>query len=222
MIINRKIFFPVNPCDKERIIGTVLYPDDQSQQYAIRMLTSGNFFAVGILHDKDIELDENDKPVIDPDTGEVNQIKPHYHFLVRFKSARKVSKVAEELKIKTNYIEAVHDYTSAARYLLHKDHPMKFQYSADALLGSAKVKALEAMEFSSEGEKALEVIHLIDNGPRCMTVRMLIVHAARAGHWSTLRQGGQLFLKVLDEHNRGLHHEEPVAPNNSDSFNCAK
>ena len=190
---------------RSRLYSCVLYPEDESQAYAIERLQSGFYSAVGILHDKDVYLDEETgEPVVDPDTGEAKPKKAHWHFVIRFKNARYRNSLAKELKIEPNYLQKSSDFGAAVRYLVHKDHQNKYQYSTDALVGSLVQQAIEAMDDASEGQRAIEILNLIDSYHEPLSVSSLIRACASEGRWPDLRRGGQFFMAALSEHNEDV------------------
>ena len=187
---------------RSRLYSCVLYPEDESQAYAIERLQSGSYSAVGILHDKDVHLDdETGEPVIDPETGKPKPKKAHWHFVRRFKNARYRNSLAKELQIAPNYLQKSSDFGSAVRYLTHKDNQNKYQYSTDALVGSLVTQAIEAMDDSSEGQRAIQILDFIASYDGVLSVSELIRSSALDGRWPDLRRGGQFFMAALSEHN---------------------
>lgn len=103
---------------RSRLYSCVLYPEDKTQAHAIEQLKGSAYSAVGILHDKDIHInEETGEPIIDPDTGKPQPKKPHYHFVIRFKNARYRSSLAKELQIQPNYLQKSSDFGSAAQMM---------------------------------------------------------------------------------------------------------
>nr|CRY95298.1 hypothetical protein [uncultured prokaryote] len=69
-----------------------------------------------ILHDKDKDASGN-------------YIKPHLHFVIKGRHNLKVW--ADILQIPEHMIEITRSVSGSVRYLIHKDNPEKYQYSAD-------------------------------------------------------------------------------------------
>lgn len=190
---------------RSRLYSCVLYPEDKTQAHAIEQLKGSAYSAVGILHDKDIHInEETGEPIIDPDTGKPQPKKPHYHFVIRFKNARYRSSLAKELQIQPNYLQKSSDFGSAVRYLLHLDHQNKYQYPKEELVGSLVTQAIEAMDDASEGQRAIEILNIIDKHNGILSVTELIRSCALDGRWSDLRRGGQFFMAALTEHNDAI------------------
>lgn len=89
-----------------------------------------------ITHDKDI--DEN---------GAITS--PHTHFLIDYKTPRRVSTVANIFGVENNHIELVRNKHGMIRYLTHLDDDEKYQYDPDDVLTNDKITYLERI-LSSE------------------------------------------------------------------------
>lgn len=186
---------------RSRIFVCILYPEDPSQAHAIQLLTNGTYQAVGILHDQDIQLDESTGEVrIDPATGQPAFKKSHFHFVLRFKNAKYLMALSKELAVEPNYLQPSSDFRAACRYLIHLDTPEKFQYPADALIGSLTAQALAAMDDTTEDQKVLQILDLIESSGY-LSSATLIRLCAKQSLWSSLRRGGIWFTNALHEHN---------------------
>lgn len=203
------LYMPImNDKVRSRLYSCVLYPEDESQQYAISLLSGKSYSSVGILHDRDVSInEETGEPTLSDETGEPIVKKPHYHFVIRFKNARYAASLAKELRIKLNYLEKSADFPSAVRYLIHKGWPDKFQYPTSELVGSLVDQAMEAMDDTSEGQRAVEILNMIEECPFTLSATQLIRMAALEGRWSDLRRGGQWFMQALAEHNDRMMQE---------------
>lgn len=166
----------------------VLYPDDESQSYAIEQLKKNAYDNAGILHDHC--TDETGQPK-----------KNHYHFVIRFKSQKGLSTLAKELKVNSNYLEPSSSLKQALLYLIHRGWPEKYQYDISAVFGSLKKTLLAYLDETTESERILEILELLDavNGP--ITVREFIQLCAKEELYSDLRRSGYLFATVIKEHN---------------------
>lgn len=194
---------------RSRVYVCILYPEDTSQEHAIQILTNGTYQAVGILHDQDIQLDDSTGEVkLDQETGQPALKKPHFHFVLRFKNAKYLMALARELSIEPNYLRPSSDFRAACRYLIHLDNPEKFQYSPDALIGSLAAQALEALDDTTEDQKALQILDLIEDSDYLSTAQLIRL-CAKQGRWSTLRRGGSWFINALHEHNDLICRNDP-------------
>lgn len=189
------------PKIRSRLYSCILYPEDESHQHAIETLSGGNYPAVGCLHDKDIQVDTDTGEALLDDDGNVLMKKPHYHFVIRFKNARNAHAVAEELQIADNYLQKSSDFSCATRYLIHMGELDKFQYSIGNLIGALREQAIEAMDDVPQGQRALEILEIIDSQIGVISCTQLIRICATEGRWSDLRRGGQWFMQALREHN---------------------
>lgn len=171
-----------------RTYCTILYPEDESQRDAITLLSNGTYPAAGILHDKDVEEDGTLK-------------KPHYHFVIRYKNARSMKAVAEELKIAENYLQPCRDYKKSLRYLIHDGDPDKFPYPIEEVFGALKTALTSILNDKTEDEQALAVLSLLKDIERPIRVTEFISLCAEKGLYSVVRRGAYLYTQVVKEHN---------------------
>lgn len=77
-----------------------------------------------ILHDKDRREDGSPKP-------------PHFHAVVTLSSVMTVKTIAEALHVEPQYISKIKSTTKSAQiYLVHRNHPEKYQYDPNEVLAS--------------------------------------------------------------------------------------
>lgn len=72
-----------------------------------------------ILHDKDIQLDNENNPICD-ENGQVQFKKSHYHVWVEYSHARSFSAIAKTFEINENAVLKVHNNKSSLGYLTHR------------------------------------------------------------------------------------------------------
>lgn len=125
---------------KSRLWEVILYGESDADKALIAYLQSADAALldgleyVGILHDKDLDEAGNPK-------------KPHMHILFRFPNARHGTSVAKGFRLGYNQVAPVHSWRAACRYLVHSDHPDKYQYPESAVFG---VLAYEAVSYIHE------------------------------------------------------------------------
>jgi hypothetical protein len=94
-----------------------VWTDQQVQEFLEN--NKGIFEAYVVRHDKDSD-----------DHGEL--VESHTHVLIIYETPRQISTVAKVLgNIGANFVEIVDNKQTFIRYLTHKNHPNKFQYSDD-------------------------------------------------------------------------------------------
>lgn len=89
--------------------------DEKQMEYIISVIKDFPVYFY-ILHDKDKDS-----------LG--NYIKPHLHFVIKGRHNLRVW--ADILQIPEHMIEITRSVSGSVRYLIHKDNPEKYQYSAD-------------------------------------------------------------------------------------------
>lgn len=97
----------------------LVYPESAPSDWYERLLDLGVPCIVSPCHDKDVD-----------DDGCVK--KAHYHIIVMYSSKKSRSQVEEDLAfLNAPGGQPSRDIRSSVRYLIHLDHPHKFQYLAD-------------------------------------------------------------------------------------------
>lgn len=154
----------------------ILYPDDESQQYAIECFRKGKYKVVYILHDRDLDEEGNLK-------------KPHYHFIIRFCNQRFLSPVAKELQIQENYIQCCSSFASQSCYIIHIDEPLKAQYLAEEVEGNNLTEFYEAIEKKQNVEafKVQKIIEYIHNH-ELLSYKQLVLWCCSNGFFDVLRR----------------------------------
>lgn len=110
---------------RHRAFNAVFYPESAPTDFR-DLIESFDVPALLILHDQD--------------EGK----KPHYHLLLMFssmKSLPQVHNLTDQLGSKE--LQPSYDMRASARYLLHRDHPDKFQYPFSALEAFSGAQALD-------------------------------------------------------------------------------
>lgn len=174
-----------------------LYPDNFSHQIARDSLDRHGFQYSGILHDKDVVLGEDKKP-IEP----ITPVKPHWNIVLCFPRQRDLHVVARELDIEERWLEPARNRTAVERYHIHADNPEKFQYSSSEIFGPLAENVRAHLDSGKrEDDKVYSLMLLLDTMPKPCTYRKFIIACCEAGLYGTLRRMGSLFKPCLDEHN---------------------
>jgi len=103
-----------------------------------------------ITHDKDAN----------EDTGEA--VEPHTHILIDYETPRKISTVANLLKVDENFIEVVRNKRGAFRYLTHMDDDDKYQYSPTLVMTNYGIPYEEQIIGTSLNDR--DIAKMLANG----------------------------------------------------------
>lgn len=176
---------------RARNFNLILYPEDESHAKAIEYIER-NFDYAMILHDRDCD-----------EYGEIK--KEHYHVVLRFKNAKWNTALAEELKIKENYIEEARSLKHSLLYLIHYFDEDKFQYVLDDVKGSLKTRLKDIINNSQKtsDEKAIEIMKWIDE-QEFITISQLMWYCSSIGYWSMVQRSFSMFSRYIEEHNQNL------------------
>lgn len=178
--------------DYSKTFMVLLYPEDESQAYAIEQLKKNAYDSAGILHEKCVCEDGTTK-------------KPHYHFVLRFPNQKARSTIAKELQIQPNYLEPSSSMKQALLYLIHRGWPEKYQYDVNDVFGTLKKQLLVYLDDSTENERVLRIIELLEQQEGIVTMKDFISLCAKEDLYTDLRRGGYLLASMLKEHNRSVY-----------------
>lgn len=174
-----------------------LYPENFQHQIAVDQLDRLGFQYSAILHDRDVKLGDDKKPLV-PE----QPVKPHWNIVLCFPRQRDLHVVAKELGIEERWLEPARNRIAVERYHIHADNPEKYQYPSAEIFGplAENVRAhLDAGK--NEDDRVMSLFLLLDTMPKPCTYRKFITACCQAGLYSTLRRMGSLFRPVFDEHN---------------------
>lgn len=187
---------------KTRTWVMVLYPEDPSHQNCISLLKQSGYDFACILHDKDTwDKDE----CADHAPGDPK--KPHWHVVLKVKSPRYRKPLADEFYIKPQCLEPCRDVKKALLYLVHDGYDTKFQYDVNDVFGPLSSQLETLLMCDNEGERVIEIVHMIDQSPGLCTYREILLKACRAGLYGDFRKLGAGVRYLLDEHNDEIKNE---------------
>lgn len=169
----------------------LLYPDNPDHVKVLEKIPELDWEYVGVCHDSD-KLDDG------------SPAKPHHHILLKFKEATWNTSIQESCGLELKFIQKSDNWKRSARYLVHKDHPDKFQYDKTALYGSMVEKAIEAINKSDpeeEAAKVAQIIKLIDEWNGHIEMSELVQKICEKKLYAEFRRGGQIFMRMIDSHN---------------------
>lgn len=147
---------------RSRNFTIVMYPEDKTHVEALETIKKQFSYAY-ILHNKD----KYEKDVLNENTGEIEHRKgetkkEHWHVLITFTNARSIENIREIIGIENLHIEKSSFY-EMTRYLLHLDHPQKFQYNIAEIHTNIEDRIINAIgrEYNKEEEKSRILLDFI-------------------------------------------------------------
>lgn len=181
---------------RSRLYRVLLYPDNPEHMLAIMQLQSSDFNAVGIKHDKDVYTEDTDEHK----AGELE--KEHFHFVVKFKNARYLSAVAKSLGLEERFIQTAKSYKGSVEYLLHLNHPEKYQYDVSELVGFSKAEALKILDDVSAEVKAFRIRDFIYHYDGYLDDDTLFCWCFKNGVLNILNRYHKLLNGLVYQHNK--------------------
>lgn len=179
---------------RNRRHAVLLYPDCSDHVSALSLIEKTYDYCY-ILHDKDTNEDGSLK-------------KPHWHVVISCKHAVWNTALSKDLDIPLNYIQEIRNIDLMLEYLIHANEEDKHQYSLDDVKGSAnlkqKLKKNLEIDTLSEGDKVIELIEIIENTDKVISISSFSRACATMGRWDVFRRSGAIFLKMIEEKNKKL------------------
>lgn len=169
---------------RDRKFELVLYPDSQSYDIDSVLFSALSYFSswAYCLHDSDTNDDGSPK-------------KEHIHFVGKLDDVRSPDVVCRDLSIPLNSISNIKNWKAACRYLVHLDHPTKYQYSFDDVISSFPILSFFSL---SDDEQARRIIDFISS-TGCNRVSDLTAWALDNGCYPGLRRGFAIWSQILRE-----------------------
>lgn len=102
----------------------------------------GSINILAIRHEKDTKINEN---------GEIEQVKPHWHYYLEAKNPKRVSTWSKIMDIEENIVKFVKSKNGAINYLTHRLEQDKVKYDSKNILSNYKKyeELIEDMEISN-------------------------------------------------------------------------
>lgn len=194
-----------------RAFQCIIYPDSKEYDYKLLLNRLESFWdkALYILHDCDcftesevqewkIKNKSEDCPF---GVGELK--KPHYHCIGYREAPLILGCAAEKFGLSSNYVQKCKSFKAAVRYLVHKDHPDKFQYDVDKIhliktdeRELAKLLRLD-VDAMDKGKRLFEYIMTHER----ITLTQLTRFSFENDCYDELRRGQHLYTALLVERN---------------------
>lgn len=173
---------------KSRIFLGVFYPDAENyncQAVLDKLPEVFEEFAY-ITHDMDVTAD-----------GEL--IKPHIHWVGKRDSPTLISTLSNALEVPEQYIEFARNYKFAMRYLVHADHPDKYQYDYRSVTASF-VDFKRYVQDNLNDQSAKRILNFLECNPS-ISKRALSRWCAENELWAEFRRGFAIWCSILRELN---------------------
>lgn len=143
----------------------------------------------------------HDRDVVD-ETGEAK--KPHYHWVGSVKNPVSLATISNTLGVAPNYIQFVRkkgngdNWKGAVRYLIHADHPQKFQYDAQEVVTNFDV--IRYFNAYDDTQQIVKIVGFIHENP-CCTFEEVFDFAVNNGCYSEFRRAAYIINRIMYERN---------------------
>lgn len=193
------------------------YPDDPAQKNTLEFVSNlSNCSYAYICHDRDTkeiteaeaeEMRENLKSLgIDCPgdvIGKTMSLKPHFHIFLNFENARTLDQISKILSVPPNLCVNVKDEKRWLRYLLHLDHPVKYQYKDYEVTSNYTWKA-KAFTSESEETMLIDILNHIESLPLPIYWTDVYKWVLSKGYYSAYRRNYHILRDIVRENNNPL------------------
>lgn len=183
---------------RSRVFLGLWYPEDPTHVNAMKLLNEMKFQFVAILHDKDTYDRDDARDEDGKRSGDLK--KEHWHVVIKFQNARSIYSLADELGIKSNYLQCCNNTTEAYRYLLHFGWEYKYQYDADECFGPLSPAVQKVCIETDENVRFGQIMNLL-NECGIVSAQKFYSMAAEVGLLADCRRFGSVMLRFIDDHN---------------------
>ena len=170
----------------------VIYEDDKDFDTQMFNLLQENE-VIYIRHDKDV-------------TEEGEEKKPHYHFVIKLKTACTLSALSKRLGIAENMIEPIKkSFNGSLKYLIHFKDDNKYNYDMDDVKSNSEKLLKRFKELVSDeipgGDHVMSIQDYIDSQTDYIKMRDLGRYANSIGVWNYFMRYYQYIRDIVSEHN---------------------
>lgn len=193
---------------KSKHFLVLLYPDNPEHLQTFFLLRS-KYNCAYIAHDKDV-FDEEDL-VDHPDRQLGAPKKTHWHVVVTFPNQKWNTSFAKEIKLELRWIKKCDELRNGLRYLIHRDHPNKFQYEPEQVKGSLTNKFITVLQDKTpEIEQVCLIMDFIDSYQGILSYTTLTKWALAHDCWSSLRRSFSIIKELVNEKNMLTYEKQSV------------
>lgn len=139
---------------KARTWLAVFYPESLPADWEDRLKEFADKVFIGPLHDKDISEDGSGTPK-----------KAHYHIIMDFCNDKRGDTIADFcFSLNQPMPQKCNSIASAVRYLVHKDHPDKYQYSKSDIKEYGKARGSKCADdyLTSNADETSDLNEILD------------------------------------------------------------
>lgn len=172
--------------EKSRQFETILYPQEDVNHKHMLEFIHNNFEYIACTHDRDF--------IIDEETGERIDKKPHTHVIVVFANPRHYKAVSDIFG--GHYFLPVASYRVRVRYLVHADDPDKAQYLPTEVFGNRSEDIFTHMK-GDNTPVFKRILAYINESKR--TFMELVQWCVDEGYLDVLQKNAYIFSRLVRE-----------------------
>lgn len=188
-----------------RSFTTEFYPDSSSYDCQLLLNRLPYYWEkyYYILHDKDVyTVDDYDKYVTENKEEPIWSVgdlkKAHYHVIGYTSSPCMLGRAAKNFGVPSSNVFKVERHKEAVQYLIHLNHPNKYQYLPEELITNDTNIATILKKKQEAEEKADQLLTFILTTDVC-TITELSKYAIKNHLWDELRRGQHIYTALMNE-----------------------
>lgn len=179
-----------------------------------------NYNYLCVIYEDDKDFDQQmfhlmeEKEVIyirhDQDVTEEGELKkPHYHFVIKLKSACTISALSKRLGVAENMIEPIKkSFNGSLKYLIHFKDDNKYQYDVEEVKSNSEKLLKRFKELVTDetpgGEHAMSIQEYIHSQGDYVKMSQVGKYANQNGIWNYFIRYYSYLRDVVKEHNADI------------------
>lgn len=173
----------------------VIYEDDENFNWQL----------YNLLNEKEVIYIRHDQDVTEE--GELK--KPHYHFVIKLKTACTISALSRRVGVAENMIEPIKkSFNGALKYLIHFKDDNKFNYCIEDVKSNSEKLLKRFKELVTDeipgGEHAMSIQDYINSQPDYVKMSDIGKFANQNGIWNYFIRYYSYLRDVVKEHNADI------------------
>lgn len=188
-----------------RVFSTVFFcKDPEADEIFLNRLSSYWDRFYYILHDKDTYSEDDFDKYVSDNSGElppwnIGDIKkPHYHVIAVSSTPCMLGRAAKRFAVTSNLVQRVEKFKESVQYLIHMNHPNKYQYSVEEVI-SNDPKVATIFQVKLEAEQKAELLFSAIQTTDILSMTSLASWAIKNHCWDELRRGQHIYSALLYE-----------------------
>lgn len=131
--------------------------------------------------------------------------KPHYHVVAYVDAPCLLGRAAKKFGIPSNDVQECRNLKSSVRYLIHKDHPYKYQYEMEEIITNDPDSLPTILKDQLDATEKAKILFDYIQSSACTSITQLSSFAIQTKTWDELRRGQHLYTALFYERQKEIY-----------------